>query len=90
MAPAGWEAGVDRFFRGIEAFDAHLASSEPLRTSAEKLFQGPVADALTHVGQLSLLRRLAGAPVRGENYAVADIAVGRVGPEQADPRREFE
>jgi len=90
VAPAGWEAGVDRFFRGIEAFDAHLASSEPLRTSAEKLFQGPVADALTHVGQLALLRRLAGAPVRGENYAVADIAVGRVGPEQADPRREFE
>jgi hypothetical protein len=90
VAPTGWKAGVDRFFRSIEAFDALLASSEPLRTSAEKLFQGPVADALTHVGQLALLRRMAGAPVRGENYAAADIAIGRVGLEQGAPRREFE
>jgi hypothetical protein len=90
IPPSGWNAGVQRFFRSLEALDAHLASEAPLGTSAEKLFQGPVADALTHVGQLALLRRMAGAPVRGENYAVADIAVGRVGPEQAPPRREFE
>jgi len=90
VAPADWEAGVERFFRSLEAFDAHLASGEPLRTSAEKLFQGPVADALTHVGQLALLRGMVGAPVRGENYAVADITIGRVGRDQAASRREFE
>jgi len=57
--------------------------------SAEKLFQSAIADALTHTGQLALLRRLAGIPVRPENYAAADIAQGRVGPEQSPPRAEF-
>jgi hypothetical protein len=56
----------------------------------EKLFQGPVADALTHIGQIALLRRLAGAPVRAENYFKADIAAGRVGPDQSAPRVEFD
>jgi len=49
-----------------------------------------MADSLTHVGQISLLRRLAGAPVRGENYHKAEIVAGRVGLEQAAPRREFD
>jgi len=64
------------------------ASDAPLKTSAEELFQGPVALALTHIGQIALLRRLACAPVRGESYAHADIAAGRVRPEQSTPRRE--
>ncbi len=89
-APSDWDAETRRFFGSLAALDAHLASDAPLEVSAEKLFQGPVADALTHVGQIALLRRMAGAPVRGENYAVADIAVGRVGPDQAPPRREFD
>ena len=60
------------------------------RVSEEKLFQGPIADALTHVGQLAMLRRMAGAPVRGENYFRADIIAGRVGPEQSARRVEFD
>ncbi|MGB9199285.1 MAG: hypothetical protein WCB53_20350, partial [Terriglobales bacterium] len=60
-----------------------------LQTSAEKLFQGPVADALTHVGQLAMLRRMAGCPIRGENYFAAEIATGRVGPDQAATRKPF-
>ncbi len=78
-----------RFFAALAAFDAYLASGAPLHAPAERLFQGPIADALTHVGQLATRRALAGAPVRGENYFVADIVVGRVGREQAPPRREF-
>ena len=70
--------------------DAQLASDAPLATPAETIFQGPVADALTHVGQITMLRRMFGAPVRGENYARAEIVAGRVGPEQAAPRREFD
>jgi hypothetical protein len=54
------------------------------------MFQGPLADALTHVGQLATLRRIAGAPVRGENYVKSDIVAGRVGVEQATPAFEFE
>jgi hypothetical protein len=70
--------------------DARLATDEPLGMPAAKIFQGPVADALTHIGQLALLRRVAGSPVKGENYFKADIEIGRVGREQPQPRYEFE
>ena len=66
------------------------ASEKPLRQRPEKLFQGPIADALTHVGQIAILRRLAGSPLRGENYFKADIAAGRVGQDQPASRVEFD
>jgi hypothetical protein len=88
--PLPWNAEVDRFFAALKRFDDYLASSEPLHGSAEGLFQGPVADALSHIGQIAMLRRLAGSPILGENYFKSDIAAGRVGPDQAAPRREFE
>ncbi len=87
--PLPWDQETQRFFAALEAFDACLASDSPLQASAEKLFQGPIADALTHVGQIAMLRRLAGAPVRAENYYVADITAGRVGSDQAPPKMEF-
>jgi hypothetical protein len=87
--PLPWDKEVERFFAALEKFDDFLASSEPLQAPAEKLFQGPIADALTHVGQIAILRRLAGEPVKGENYYVADIVSGRVGADQAAPKREF-
>jgi len=87
--PLAWAAESDRFFRALEAFDAYLASGA-LHATPEKLFQGPIADALTHVGQIAMLRRLAGVPVRGENYHVANIATGRAGADQPTPVREFD
>ena len=84
-----WEAGSARFFDALKALDDYLASGEPLGCPPEKLFQGPVADALTHTGQLAMLRRMAGSPMKGENYFQAEIVEGRVGAEQAVPRREF-
>ena len=89
-APLPWEEEVQRFFDSLAAFDAYLGSSLPLGSPAEKIFQGPVADALTHIGQISMLRRLAGAPVRGESYLRAEIVTGRVGAEQAAPTWEFD
>ncbi len=88
--PQPWGPECARFFAALQTFDDVLSAEQPLGCSAEKLFQGPVADALTHVGQIALLRRLAGEAIRGENYFVADIAAGRVGDEQAAPRREFD
>lgn len=88
--PLGWDREVERFHAALAAFDARLASDQPLGFPVENLFQGPVADALTHFGQIAMLRRMAGAPVRGENYFRADIAAGRVGPGQAAPVREFD
>jgi hypothetical protein len=88
--PLPWNAELDRFYATLKKFDDYLASSEPLHAPAEGLLQAPIADALTHIGQIAMLRRLAGSPVKAENYYKADIAAGRVGPEQTAPRREFE
>lgn len=87
--PQSWENESRRFFEGLRRLDEQLAS-QPLQCKAEKLFQGPIADALTHVGQINLLRRIAGGAVKGENYFAADVAVGRVGRDQTPPKREFE
>ena len=88
-SPLSWEREVDRFFASLKKFDDYLASESLLHVSAGKLFQGPVADALTHVGQIAMLRRMAGAPMKGENYFVAEINVGRVSSDQPPPRKEF-
>jgi hypothetical protein len=85
-----WEQQVARFFSALKEFDSYLASGEPLNAPAERLFQAPVADALTHVGQIALMRRLAGHPIRGENYFKADIVAGRVGSDQSKDRFEFD
>ena len=87
--PLPWADEQRRFFASLGAFDEYLVSAEPLHTPIERLFQGPVADALTHVGQIAMMRRLAGYPIRGENYFVATISVGQVGAEQAAPVRPF-
>lgn len=86
----GWRGDVERFFTALAALDARLAADEPLGFPAATIIQGPLADALTHVGQLALIRGAAGAPVRPESYARAEIVAGRVTLEQAPPAREFD
>jgi len=87
--PLPWDQEVERFFAALKKLDDYLASSAAVQAPLEKLFQGPIADALTHVGQIAILRRMASTPVKGENYYVAEITTGRVGKDQAKPRREF-
>jgi hypothetical protein len=88
--PRPWPEEIARFFAALAAFDSYLASDEPLHAPEENLFQGPVADALTHVGQIAILRRIAGGPIKGENYFGAEIEVGRVGSDQSANRIEFD
>lgn len=85
-----WDELVARFFAAMEKLDRRLASGEPSGFEERRMFQGPIADALTHVGQIAMLRRLAGAPVRGENYFKAGVEIGRVGSDQPVPYREFD
>jgi hypothetical protein len=89
-APLAWDREVARFHDTLARFDAYLGSDAPLACAPEQLFQGPVADSLTHVGQLTMLRRQAGERMRSENYFRAEIVAGRVGAEQTAPRREFD
>ncbi|MGH9642645.1 MAG: hypothetical protein ACRD3Q_09470 [Terriglobales bacterium] len=85
--PLEWEKEGERFHAAIKKVDDYLASEQPLHAPPDKLFQGPIADALTHVGQLAMLRRIAGCPIQGENYFAAEITIGRVGADQAAPRK---
>jgi hypothetical protein len=85
-----WDVEVARFFANLAALDRALVTATLAPGAAEKLIQGPLADALTHVGQLAMLRGMAGAPVRPESYARATVTAGRVGPDQAPPGREFD
>ena len=87
--PLSWDQEVARFHNSLQALDDYLSSDAPLAVPPEKLFQGAIADALTHTGQINMLRRMAGCPIRGENYYRADIVAGRVGPDQAASKVEF-
>lgn len=87
-APLAWEQEGARFFAALKAFDDFLASDAPLQ-SVERLLQGPIVDAITHAGQLAMLRRQAGSPIRAEAFFISEIAVGRVGADQAPPKREL-
>jgi len=89
-SPGPWDSDVQRFFGALGALDEFLAVPGSSRCPWTRLFQGPIADAFTHIGQLALLRRLAGSAVRAENYFKAEVVSGRVGPDQAAPQREFE
>jgi hypothetical protein len=79
-------AETARFHHMLQELSHHLVAGTPLRdTSEERLLQGPFADAMTHAGQLAMLRRLCGSPVAPENFIEAAIDPGNVGPAQPPP-----
>jgi hypothetical protein len=80
-SPLPWDEEVSRFFTAAKRLDSYLASGAPLTCPVEKLIQGPVGDALTHVGQIVMLRRMAGSPVRAESYFTAEIVPGSASEE---------
>jgi hypothetical protein len=77
-APLPWKEEIARFFSVVKELDLYLDSQAPLACPVEKLIQGPIGDALTHVGQIVMLRRMAGKPVRAEGYFAAEIVAGAV------------
>jgi hypothetical protein len=87
--PLAWKLEQQRFFHSLQTLDSYLASEGPLHAPIERLLQGPIADAFTHVGQLAMLRRLSGSPIRGEDFYEAAIAAGQVGQEQPPPVLPF-
>src|SRR5215471_1491704 len=88
--PLEWNREIDRFHAALKSFDDYLASDASISATCERLFQGPIADALTHVGQIAMLRRIAGKPMKGENYSVAKIEAGHLGRDQGNPKVEFD
>ncbi len=88
--PKDWKSECARFFAALKKFDNALASGETLHYELTRIFQGPIADALTHTGQLAMLRRLSGSPMKGESYNRAEIVIGRVEFEQTPPNPKYE
>jgi len=88
--PLPWNEEVERFHAALARFDEYLASDAKLAGTCERLFQGAIADSLTHIGQIAMLRRMAGTPIKGENYSKAKIKAGKVGVEQTKASREFD
>lgn len=88
--PRGWDDELSRLYSALKAFDDYVAGASPMPGPVERLMQGPIADALSHVGQIAMLRRFFGSPIRGESYFRADITPGRIGPDQPPPRKEFD
>ena len=74
--PLPWNEERERFLSGIRELDKFLASEEPLAYSTEKMIQGPIGDALTHIGQIVMLRRIAGIPIPETAYFTAEIVPG--------------
>lgn len=85
-----WDKQVARFHAALASIEQALAADAPIEVPLDKWYQGPFADSLTHIGQLAMLRRMSGAPMKGEAYYFADIQPGRVGPDQAAPDAKFE
>jgi hypothetical protein len=82
------QSEIDRFHEVLEELSKLLEGISPLHGINElQLLQGPLSDVMTHIGQLSLLRRLYGSPVPPENFIYADISATRLGPNQREPRR---
>jgi len=84
-----WDTELRRFFDGLQRLDDRVAAGPVSDGDEKKLIAAPLADALTHVGQLAMLRALAGAPIQPESYARAEIVAGRVGLDQAAPGHAF-
>jgi hypothetical protein len=77
--PLPWKDEITRFFSAVKNLDAYLATEAPLACPVEKLVQGPIGDALTHVGQIVMLRRMAGDPIHPQSYFTAEIVAGELG-----------
>jgi hypothetical protein len=88
--PLSWTQEIVRFHEALTKLDEYLASDGELSATCERIFQGPIADALTHVGQIAMLRRLSGEPIKGENYSRAKIESGKVSADQVKAVKEFD
>ena len=78
---------LQRFHDTLEQLGADFAN--PALAAAitdEQFLHGPLADAMTHVGQLAMLRRMVGSPVPSENFIMADVRADNLGADQPEPR----
>ena len=80
-----WDGELQGFYEILSKLDHSIQSGKPRGVTEEQLLQGPLSDSMAHVGQLLLLRRLAGSPAPSENFIYADIKPGQLGPNQPKP-----
>lgn len=89
--PDDWQKDVEAFHAMLADLNGRLAAGDELHCiTEEQLLQGPFADAMTHAGQLAMLRRLYGEPVASENFIFADVSAENVSKDQPEPARPDE
>lgn len=76
---------VERFHEILDSLSSHFSTGEFSTMSPERFLQGPLSDAMSHAGQLAMMRRLYDAPVPPENFIMADIHANNVSEHQPDP-----
>jgi hypothetical protein len=82
-----FDAEIDRFHSILAKLRDDFADSAlSASISDEQFLQGPLADAMTHAGQLAMLRRIAGSPVPSEDFVFAHVRSDNVSRSQAAPR----
>jgi hypothetical protein len=69
---------VKRFKSVIQMLDSTILSNDLTpQMTYEQLLQGPLADIMLHIGELSMQRKYSGNPADDiENYINADIKIG--------------
>ncbi|MGI9037806.1 MAG: hypothetical protein ACR2GQ_02990 [Gemmatimonadota bacterium] len=83
---------IERFHEVLGDLGRLIAEEDFVEFSSRELLQGPLADVMTHAGQLAMLRRLHGSPVPPENFIDAEVDaanLGRAQPEAAAADREW-
>jgi hypothetical protein len=80
-----WDYEVKRFYETLSKLDESIKTGNLREVSEERLLQGPLSDAMAHIGQLLMMRRLAGSPIPSENFLFADIRIRVLGPNQQKP-----
>jgi hypothetical protein len=83
---SSFQGEVARFHTMLEALRGDLDNlSLSASITDAQLLHGPLADTMTHVGQLAFLRRLSGSPVASENFIFASISAANLSANQAEP-----
>ena len=67
---------IERFSLELINIDKALHVFELPSNYAKRLLQGPLSDILTHIGQISMMQRLNGKSISGEDFSAAHIETG--------------
>ncbi len=70
-----WQEQITLYYEKLKELNQLMQENSFDTDTLERILQGPLADAMTHIGQLAMMRRLANSAIAGENYFAADMSL---------------